>query len=90
MHTVSALEHPLSAVLKDVLNSIITPVRGQLGLFRISEVSHSYAQNTLNWPLTNVSLEKIGVNNADADKKKTKLHCVNYSSLFFSFNRSQL
>lgn len=55
VHTVSALEHPLSAVLKDVLNSTITLVRGQLGLIRISGVSHSSAQNTLNWPFTNVS-----------------------------------
>ncbi len=55
VHTVSALEHPLSAVLKDVLNSTITPVRGQLGPFRISGVSRSSAQNMLNWPFTNVS-----------------------------------
>lgn len=55
MHTVSALEHPLSAVLKDVLNSTITPVRGQLGPFRISGVFHFSAQNMLNWPFTNVS-----------------------------------
>lgn len=56
VHTVSALEHPLSAVLKDVLNSTITPVRGQLGPFRISGVCHSSAQSTVNWPFTNVKL----------------------------------
>lgn len=54
VHTVSALEHPLSAVLKDVLNSTITPVQGQLGPFRISEVSRFSAPNTMNWLLTNV------------------------------------
>ncbi|TNN26805.1 hypothetical protein EYF80_063058 [Liparis tanakae] len=53
VHTVSALEHPLSAVLKDVLNSTISPVRGQLGPFRISGASRSFAQNTLNWSFTN-------------------------------------
>lgn len=61
VHTVSALEHPLSAVLKDVLNSTITPVQGQLGLFRISGASLCFAQNTLNWPTTNVS-SALGAN----------------------------
>lgn len=56
VHIVSALEHPLSAVLKDVLNSTITPVRGQLEPFRISGVSRFSAQNTLNRPFTNVRL----------------------------------
>lgn len=54
VHTVSALEHPLSAVLKDVLNSTITPAQGQPGPFRISEVSRFSAQNTMNWLFTNV------------------------------------
>lgn len=54
VHTVSALEHPLSAVLKDVVNSTITPVQGQLGPFRITEVSRFSAQNTMNWLFTNV------------------------------------
>lgn len=63
VHTVSALEHPLSAVLKDVLNFTITPVRGQLGPFRISGVSRSSAQNTLNWPFTNVSWVQMWLGN---------------------------
>lgn len=55
VHTVSALEPPLSAVQKDVLNSTITPAQGQLGHFKILEVFHSTAQNILNWQFTNVS-----------------------------------
>lgn len=55
VHTVSALEPPLSAVQKDVLNSTITPAQGQLEHFKILEVFHSTAQNTLNWQFSNVS-----------------------------------
>lgn len=59
VHTVSALEHPLSAVLKDVLNSTITPVRGQPGLFRILGVYRSSAQITLKWQFINVSCLRL-------------------------------
>lgn len=48
-------------MLKDVLNSTITPVRGQLEPFRISGVSRFSAQNTLNRPFTNVGGQKLSV-----------------------------